>query len=133
MPKEIRILRSDSYPDIVLDMENGIFEIKGISLPENGKEFYQPVVDFFDEYSLKPNSVTHFVFNLCYFNISSSKMFLFILYKLKEIYDSGNTVLVTWCYDDDDIFEAGKDFQHMVAIPFQFKEVYAETVLTKQN
>jgi hypothetical protein len=128
MPKEIRILRSEIYPDIILDMENGIFEIKGISLPENGKEFYQPVVDFFDEYALKPNSITHVVFNLRYFNISSSKMFLFILYKLKEIYETGETVLVTWCYDDEDIHEAGKDFEHMVNIPFQFKEVHLEQV-----
>src|SRR5688500_7450036 len=108
MLKEIRILRSDVYPDIILDKENGIFEIKGISLPENGKEFYKPVIDFLEEYALNPNSVTHFVFNLRYFNISSSKMFLFILYKLKEISDSGKTVLITWCYDDEDIHEAGK-------------------------
>jgi hypothetical protein len=127
--KEIRILRSDVYPDIIMDKENGIFEIKGISLPENGKEFYQPVVDFFDEYAEAPNTVTHIVFNLRYFNISSSKMFLFILYKLKDIHDAGNMVLVTWCYDDEDIHEAGKDFEHMVPIPFQFKEIYTENVL----
>jgi hypothetical protein len=129
MKKEIKILRSDVYPDIILDKENGIFEIKGISLPENGKEFYQPVVDFFEEYAEKPNTITHFVFNLRYFNISSSKMFLFILYKLKEISEAGNDVLVTWCYDDDDIHEAGKDFEHMVSVPFQFKEIYGENIL----
>jgi hypothetical protein len=129
MAKEIRILRSDVYPDITLDKENGIFEIKGISLPENGKEFYQPVIDFLDEYSQEPNSITHFVFNLRYFNISSSKMFLFILYKLKELHDSGKTVFITWCFDDEDILEAGKDLEHMVSIPFQFKEIHSESML----
>jgi hypothetical protein len=126
MKKVIRILRSDVYPDIILDKENGVFEIKGISLPENGKEFYQPVIDFLDEYAQEADKVTHFVFNLQYFNISTSKMFLFILYKLKEINDAGNTVLVTWCYDDEDIHEAGKDFEHMVSVPFQFKEVHLQ-------
>lgn len=126
MLKEIKINRSDIYPDITLDKENGIFEIKGISLPSNGKEFYQPVLDFISEYVLEPNQVTHFVFNLRYFNITSSKMILFILYKLKELNEGGKSVLVTWCYDDDDIHEAGKDFEHMVSIPFQFKEVYPE-------
>lgn len=128
MKKVIRILRSDVYPDIIMDKENGVFEIKGISLPENGKEFYQPVIDFLEEYSLQPDKITHFVFNLRYFNISSSKMFLFILYKLKEISDAGNTVLVTWCYDDEDIHEAGKDFEHMVIVPFQFKEVHQQSI-----
>jgi hypothetical protein len=126
MLKEIKIKRSDIYPDIILDKENGIFEISGISLPENGKEFYQPVLDFLSEYNEKPNEVTHFVFNLRFFNISSSKMILFILFKLRELNDSGKTVLVTWCYDDEDIHEAGKDFEHMVSVPFQFKEVFLE-------
>jgi hypothetical protein len=126
MSKKITINRSDIYPDITLDRSTGIFEIKGISLPENGKEFYQPVLDFLAEYALEPNAMTHFVFNLRFFNISSSKMFLFILYKLKELNDNGHTVLITWCYDDDDIQEAGRDFEHMVALPFQFKEIYLE-------
>jgi hypothetical protein len=43
------------------------------------------------------------------------------------------TVLVTWCYDDEDILEAGKDFEHMVSIPFQFKEVHSTGVLAKTN
>ncbi|HEX8515600.1 MAG TPA: DUF1987 domain-containing protein [Bacteroidia bacterium] len=131
MNKEIKIKRSDIYPDIILDKENGIFEIKGISLPENGKEFYQPVLDFLSEYIQAPNEITHFVFNLRFFNISSSKMLLFILYRLKELHNSGQRVLVTWCYDDEDILEAGKDFEHMVHIPFQFKEVYPEKILEK--
>jgi hypothetical protein len=124
--REIKINRSDSYPEIVFDKENGIFEIKGISLPENGREFYQPVLDFLEEYVRAPHAFTHFVFNLKYFNISSSKMILFILYKLKELHDSGKSVLVTWCFDDADIREAGQDFEYMTQIPFQFKEVTAE-------
>jgi hypothetical protein len=124
MQKKIEIERGDIYPDVILDKENGIFEIRGISLPENGKDFYQPVLDFLNEYSQEPQDLTHFVFNLRFFNISSSKMFMFILYKLKEMHDSGHSVLVTWCYDDEDIFEAGKDFEHMVPLTFQFKEVF---------
>ncbi len=112
-----------------MDKENGVFEIKGVSLPLDGKEFYQPVLDFLDEYSQNPNKITLFVFNLKYFNISSSKMFLFMLYKLKELFDSGKTVVVIWSYDDEDIREAGDDFQHMVDVPFQFKEVFEGRIM----
>lgn len=125
--KLVKINHSDIYPTIIMDKENGIFEIKGVSLPKNGKEFYQPVLDFIDEYAQDPNKITLFVFNLKFFNISSSKMFLFMLYKLKELYDSGKTVLVIWSYDHDDIREAGDDFQQMVDVPFQFKEVFEES------
>ena len=128
--KLIKIAHSDIYPTIIMDKENGIFEIKGVSLPLNGKDFYQPVLDFLDEYLEDPNKITLFVFNLKYFNISSSKMFLFMLYKLKELFDSGKTVVVIWSFDDDDIREAGEDFQHMVDIPFQFKEVFEEIPVT---
>ncbi len=124
MAKLIKINRSDVYPDIILDKENGVFEIRGISLSQDARDFYQPVLAFLDEYATNPNKVTIFVFNLKYFNVSSAKMLLFVFYRLKEIYDKGNTVLVTWCFDDDDIKEAGQDFEHMIKIPFQYKEVF---------
>ena len=52
-----------------------------------------------------------------------------MLYKLKELYDSGKTVVVIWSFDHDDIREAGEDFLHMVDIPFQFKEVFEGNVV----
>jgi|SRR3989344_2066497 len=124
MLRIVNINQTEIYPTIIMDKENGVFEIKGVSLPLDGKDLYQPVLDFLDEYSQNPNKITLFVFNLKYFNISSSKMFLFMLYKLKELYDSGKAVVVVWSYDDEDIREAGDDFQHMVDVPFQFKEVF---------
>ena len=124
MKKLVKINQTDIYPTIIMDKENGVFEIKGVSLPMDGKDLYQPVLDFLDEYIQNPNKITLFVFNLKYFNISSSKMFLFMLYKLKELYDSGKTVVVIWSFDDEDIREAGDDFQQMVDVPFQFKEVF---------
>lgn len=124
MKKLVKINQTDIYPTIIMDKENGVFEIKGVSLPMDGKDLYQPVLDFLDEYIQNPNKITLFVFNLKYFNISSSKMFLFMLYKLKELYDSGKAVVVIWSFDDEDIREAGDDFQQMVDVPFQFKEVF---------
>ena len=56
-------------------------------------------------------------------------MFLFMLYKLKELFDSGKAVVVIWSYDDDDIREAGDDFAQMVDVPFQFKEVFDTSVV----
>lgn len=126
MLNTIKIEPVDIYPEIILDKENGIFEIKGVSLPLDGKKLYEPVLDFLSEYVQSPNATTHFLFNLRFFNISSSKMILFILYKLKELQDADNKVIVTWCYDHEDLLEAGKDFEHMVSLPFYFKEMFNE-------
>jgi hypothetical protein len=125
----IKIYRTEIYPELILDKDNGIFEIKGISLPENGIEFYQPILNFLDEYIKSPKKVTLFVFNLRFFNISSSKMILFILYKLQKLRETGNTVLITWCYEDNYIYEAGKDFEQMCKLSFRFKAVFEEKIL----
>lgn len=122
--QKIDVEHGDMYPDIILDKENGIFEINGISIPENAREFYTPVLDFLEEYNRDPNEVTHFVFNFRYFNISSSKMILYIIYKLRELHNSGKKVLITWCYDDDDILEAGNDFEQMSKMEFEFREMF---------
>lgn len=120
---------TDKYPEIIIDKNTGIFEIKGISMPEDGKEFYQNVLDILDDYAKLPHHTTHFIFNMRYFNISSSKMFLFMLYKLLEIQQNGYSVNVTWCFEDDDILEAGHDYAHMIEVPFQFKCVEEECLV----
>lgn len=120
---------TDKYPEIIIDKNSGLFEIKGVSLPEDGKEFYQNVLDLLDDYVRAPHHTTHFIFNMRYFNISSSKMFLFMFYKLLEIPKTGNSVIVTWYYEDDDILEAGHDYAHMIDLPFQFKCVDEECLV----
>jgi len=113
----------DTFPTVILNKRDGIFRIEGNSTPENGKEFFEPVINWLSEYAGKPNEETHFIFDLDYFNISSSKAFLFILYKLLEIQQAGKKVHVTWCYSDAYILGAGRDYGHMVKIPFEFKKV----------
>ena len=59
---------------------------------------------------------------LDFFNISSSKRLLFMLYKLNEILEKGGQSKVQWYYSehDDDMFEVGQDYAFMVKVPFEF-------------
>src|SRR5689334_10580181 len=111
MPETFLVPSTDSNPHVLLDSERNIFEIIGYSLPQNGKELYDPVLSWVELYSQKPNKQTQFTFDLEAFNIYSAKMILFILYSLKKIKDNGNEVKVIWYYDDegDEIYESGKD------------------------
>ena len=77
----------------------------------------------FDFYLSNPASQTVFKIDLEYFNISSSKRILFLLYKLNELSENGHSVKVQWLYrdSDEDMYEVGQDYAYMVKVPFEFK------------
>ncbi len=117
--KMLSIEGTEDTPRIILDKENGIFEISGRSLPEDSREFYKPLLDWLGDYSHEKNPETNFIFKLEYFNTASSKLILDILSKLEEI----DGAVVTWFFheDDEDMEEAGEEFDELVDVPFQFK------------
>ncbi len=117
----IKIKGTDDTPSIVLDKDNEIFEISGRSLPEDVSTFYEPILNWLDEYAENPNSKTVFSFKLVYFNTASSKLLLDILMKLEDLYENGNDVLIKWYYpeDDEDMQEAGEEYADIVDIPFE--------------
>jgi hypothetical protein len=117
----IKIKGSDDTPTVILDAENGIFEISGRSLPEDVAAFYEPIIDWLDEYAENPNPKTVFDFKLEYFNTASSKLLLDVLLKLEDMVNNDHEVLVRWHYpdDDEDMEEAGEEYADIVDVPFE--------------
>ena len=118
----IKIAGTDDTPSVILDVENDIFEISGRSLPEDVTAFYEPILEWLDEYAEKgPNKKTVFNFKLVYFNTASSKLILDILLKLEEMYEDGKDVVIRWHYpeDDEDMEEAGEEYADIVEVPFE--------------
>ncbi len=116
------IEESIKTPTISFDSGSGVLEIKGKSIPENSLEFYKPVFDWLDQYASKPAKSTEFRVQLEYFNTSSSKCLLDLFRKLENLSISGgSTIKVSWFYeaDDEDMMEAGDDYQALVKIPFE--------------
>ena len=104
------------------------FEISGKSIPEDTIEFYKPVFDWLDRYAIEPAKSTGIKIQLEYFNTSSSKCLLDIFKKLEALQKSGRSeVTVQWMYEeeDEDMQEAGEDYQAIVDIPFQLSKVEA--------
>jgi hypothetical protein len=122
---------TNSFPTIILSKSEGVFLVKGRSTPDNAKEFFEPALEWLNNYAKSPNLETEFVFDLDFFNISSSKVILFILYKLLELQTAGHKVKVTWCYSDAYLLGAGRDYAYMVKIPFTFKKVPRKESATK--
>lgn len=119
----IKMKPSDDTPYIVLDSENNIFQISGRSMPEDVNAFYEPVLSWIDEYMGHPNENTVFVFHLSYFNTASSKLLLDIMLRLEDLNEKGMNVSIIWTYDpdDEDMLEAGEEFNEIVDVPFEMK------------
>lgn len=111
-------------PLISFDRKSGLMEIKGRSIPDQPDEFWLPILSWFEAYIMNPTERTVVRIDLEYFNISSSKRILFLLYKLNELVDMKKDVLVEWYYreSDEDMYEVGQDYAYMVKVPFIFKE-----------
>jgi hypothetical protein len=108
-------------PKVILDKTNHVFEIIGRSLPENVEAFYQPIIEWIDDYTEQPNPKTELTIHMEYFNTASSKVLMDILLKLDKIYKEGYEVVVYWYYDKkyQAMAEAGHEFGELVEVPIK--------------
>ena len=112
-------------PTVKFDPESGVMEIKGRSIPENSIEFYKPLVDWLDDYANNAKDKTQVNVQLEYFNTSSSKCILDVFKKLEAINKGKSEVLINWYYeeDDEDMLEAGEDYESIIRVPFKMIEI----------
>ncbi len=101
----------------------GVLLLKGRSIPENSIEFYKPILDWIGNYGNNVKDTTEVNIQLEYFNTSSSKCILDVFKKLETL--SGTNITINWFYeeDDEDMLEAGEDYQAIIDIPFKMIEV----------
>ena len=112
-------------PSIKFDTRDGVFEIKGRSIPENSVEFYKPLNEWLDQYMQTPLDKTVVNIRLKYFNTSSSKCILDVFKRLEAIHRSKHDVVINWFYeeDDEDMLEAGEDYDSIIKVPFKMIEI----------
>lgn len=120
-------------PHIHFSKKTGQMVIEGRSIPDDPEKFWSSIVTWFDLYLQDPHPETEFQIDLEYFNISSSKRILFLLYKLNEITEKGYNAKVKWFYkeSDEDMFEVGQDYAFMVKVPFTFEEYKEKDMFIK--
>ena len=127
--ESIKIDGSPKTPTVNFNAESGNLEIKGRSIPENSIEFYKPIVEWLDRYATgaKPKTIVNI--QLEYFNTSSSKCILDVFKKLESIHNSkASDIIINWHYeeDDEDMLEAGEDYQAIINVPFKMIEMAEE-------
>ena len=120
--QDIHIEGTAKTPAVSFSSASGTLEIKGRSIPENSIEFYKPLIDWIESYARQGKEATQVNIQLEYFNTSSSKCILDLFKKLESV--SGE-IVVQWYYeeDDEDMLEAGEDYEAIINIPFKMIEV----------
>lgn len=122
----LKLEGSPKTPTVSFDASTGKLELKGRSIPENSIEFYNPLYDWIDAYAKNPQPETSLNIVLEYFNTSSSKCILDLFKKAENLNGGGKTkVVVYWHYeeDDEDMLEAGEDYQAILTLPFKMVQV----------
>lgn len=123
--ENLNIEGSPKTPTVNFDGVQGSLELKGRSIPENSVEFYHPLNEWIDKYGQNTKDKTIIDIKLEYFNTSSSKCILDIFKKLEVMNGEGTEVQVNWYFeeDDEDMEEAGQDYQAIIGLPFNMVEV----------
>jgi hypothetical protein len=116
-------LEGSAKTPVVEFTSNGELLLKGRSIPENSIEFYKPLIEWIDNYGQQAKDKTVLSVQLEYFNTSSSKCILDVFKKLESL--SGSEVSVKWYYeeDDEDMLEAGEDYEAIIDLTFEMIEV----------
>lgn len=123
--KHMHIDRTPTSPEIELDLELGTIDFVGRSLPANSEVFYDRVYRWIEEYLKQPKERTTVNMRLDYLDTSSSKHFYNIFDRLSAANEHGKRVQVNWHYEigDEEMAEAGKDYQRLFPMQFNFIEV----------
>jgi len=115
---------TDDKPGINFDPENDIFEIYKRSFPEDAIFFYDPVIEWMNNFiSTTEKSTIIISIKLDYYNTSTSKQ-LSRLLKDVETRKGNKEVQVFWYYDidDEEMLESGKKFAALLYLDFRFFE-----------
>jgi len=117
--RSLSIAATAKTPQIEFDAQQNQLTLSGRSIPENAVDFYRPVLDW--THSLEAETPLTVVVQLEYFNTSSSKCLLDLFKRL----ETSSEVSIKWHFDadDEDMLEAGEDYDHIVSVPFTFIEV----------
>ena len=104
---------------------SGVIEISGSSTNSNILNFYQPILQWLEEYMKAPADLTTVNCKLIYYNTITCKVLMHIFKTLEKL-PAPQSVEIIWHYDteDEDMREYGEDFKAVLKnIDFKFHEI----------
>ncbi len=123
MLNRLYIKGTSKTPEV--DFTPGVIEISGRSIPEDSVAFYQPLVRWIENYVENPEKFTKVNFRIEYINSGSNRFIYSILKILDDFYKNGNSISITWYFeeDDDTIKGLGNDLKTFLKVPVTLMEI----------
>jgi hypothetical protein len=119
--ENIFIKEAPTTPEVRFDFDESYLEIKGVSIPEDTEEFYNPLIEAIEEYIKTefPREIT-LAFKLIYVNTSTSAVLGKIIKILEPLEGEDRVVNVNWYYEleDEDMKDLGEDFNSFSKLNF---------------
>lgn len=114
---------SDRSPSVVLDRQDSLLKIEGRSYPEEGMDFFDPIILRVKSLQETEMPIRTMHIRLEYFNSATSKALAELLNALVNAKTRGHEVNVIWEYeeDDDGIQEDIDMFVESFNLPFDIR------------
>ena len=112
---------SVKVPNVNFNALTGIFKITGMSIHEDPKIFFDPLLDWIKKYFINPQNNIRFKFQFEYINgMSKNRVLRLIKYAIHYANDNGIKCSIDWYYkiDNEDILELGEIYKELVDAPF---------------
>jgi hypothetical protein len=127
------IAPTELTPQVDFELTTGVLEISGVSRPEDVLVFFDTPLDWIQNLNLalSENSLLvkdlpplKLIFNMSYYNTSSSKYLIQILKSLCKVKDYGVSLSIEWHYEEGDekMKEDGEDLAEAVDMKFKYFE-----------
>lgn len=122
--QDLILEKTESTPEVNFNVSQGKLLISGRSTPVYPGQFYAPIKNWVEDYRKNPHDTTEYHIMLEYFNTASSKNLLDIFTELMKLQKSGKEVKYFWYAEegDDDMIEAGEEYENILGISFEFRE-----------
>jgi hypothetical protein len=111
---------TDRSPKVILDRQESVLMIEGRSYPEEGMDFFDPIVMRFRSLQESENPIRTIHIRLEYYNSSTTKALAELFTALERSAKNGNEAKVIWEFeqDDDGIQEDITMFQETYTLTF---------------
>lgn len=120
MIHDFELRQTSSTPQVLADQEHGRITMAGDSYPENPFEFFQPIIDWIENYLSQDTRPLHLELALVYLNTSSIRAMMDIFDRMEEAFQHGREVSVHWTFDPENerVGELADEFKEDCTFPF---------------
>ena len=115
--------KTRNTPNILHDLSSNFILFEGDCTPEDAVEFFDSFIPDLVQLN-KTNNIKKLVFELNYYNSSSSKCLLDFFITLSKTPTIKNNITIEWKHDKDDyeLKEAGENFKGITNLNYVFIE-----------